>query len=189
MRKNYFLYIQFILLSLVIFSLSCAKQEAPTIESGVRSQREIERLEACTLVNFNKGVLLHLNTLYLFKCAKWDEEFPKMYQAIRRVRSSSWDHFMAPIDKEFVENLVRRDHVFKNIKDLDVKNGLDDLSRVLVALNETNFFDSVKSLFKCVENGSEDFCDVRKGNIPTKESLQNITKLIDTDPETIAKTS
>jgi hypothetical protein len=184
--KKYSKYIQIFLLSLILFNLSCAKQEAPSIEgSGVRSQREIDRLEACSLVNFNKGVFLHLNTLYLFKCTKWDEEFPKMYQAIKRVQSSSWDHLMAPIDKEFVENLARRDRVFKNIKELDSKEGLDDLSRVLVALNETNFFDSVKKMFQCVENSGADVCADRLGNIPSKESLIKIIRLIDTKPETI----
>lgn len=188
--KNFSLCIHVFLLTIILFNLSCAKQEAPTIEgSGVRTQQEIDRLEACSRVNFNKGVLLHLNSLYLFKCSKWDEEFPKMYQAIKRVRSSSWDHLMAPIDKEFVENLSRRDRVFKNIKDLDAKNGLDDLSRVLVALNETNFFDSVKKMFQCVENSEIEICADRLGKIPQKESLMNIIRLIDIKPETIQRGS
>jgi hypothetical protein len=180
----------FIVLAIALFTFSCSKQEAPDIESSyVRTQQEIDRLEACSSVNFNKGVLLHLNVILLFRCTKWDQEFPKMYQAIKRVQSSSWDHFMAPIDKEFVENLNRRDKVFKNIKELDAKEGLDDLSRVLVALNETNFFDSVKAMFKCVENPSEDFCASRVGHIPLQKSLKNIIRIVDTSPETIDKAS
>lgn len=168
---------------------SCSKQESPTIENGeTRTQQEIERLEACSAVNFNKGVLLHLNVLLLFKCTQWDVEFPKMYKAIRQIRSSSWDHFMGPIDKEFVENLTRRDRVFNNIKELDSYNGLDDLSRVLVALNETNFFDSVKAMFKCVENSSDELCSDRPF-IPSKKSLKNIIRLVDIAPETIDRTS
>jgi hypothetical protein len=184
--KKYSKYIQVFLLLILLFNLSCAKQEAPTIEgSEARTQREIDRLEACSLVNFNKGVLLHRNMIFLFKCTLWEQEFPKMYQAITRIQGSSWDHVIGPIDQEFVSNLARRDRVFKNIKELDSKEGLDDLSRVLVALNETNFFDSVKSMFKCVENSSEAVCLERLGHIPTKESLKNIVKLIDTKPETI----
>lgn len=172
---------------LLIFS--CTKQDAPNIEtSETRSQKEIERLEACSIVNLNKGVLLHLNTILLFKCTQWDEQFPKIFQAIKRMRSSSWDHFMAPVDKEFVENHVRRDRFFRNIKELDSKNGLDDLSRVLVALNETNFFDSLKNLFRCVETGSEDSCENRK-EIPKKKSLLNIIKLVDTHPDAIDRAS
>lgn len=178
--------IQYLLvLTVVLFTSSCSKQEAPSIENGeIRSQQEIERLEACSGVNFSKGVLLHLNTLKLFKCTKWDLEFPNMYQSIKRIQSSSWDHLMAPVDKEFVENLTRRDRFFKNIRDLDSKNGLDDLSRVIVALNETNFFDSVKAMLNCVENPSLDICMDRK-NIPARSSLKNIIKLIDTTPESI----
>lgn len=175
---------------LVLLNFSCSKQESPSIDGGeVATQQEIERLEACSQVNFNKGVLLHQNVLMLFKCTKWSEEFPSMYQSIKRVQGSSWNHFMAPIDKEFVENLSRRDKVFRNIKELDSKNGLDDLSRVLVALNETNFFDSVKTMLKCVDNPSEDICQDRQANIPTKRSLKNIIRLVDTPPETIDRAS
>ncbi len=177
------------MLTIVLFSFSCSKQEAPSIDTGeVKTQQEIDRLEACSGVNFSKGVLLHLNMLKLFKCTKWDLEFPYMYKSIKRIQSSSWDHVMGPIDKEFVENLTRRDRVFKNIKDLDAKNGLDDLSRVLVALNETNFFDSVKAMFKCVENSSEEICSIRT-NIPSKTSLKNIIRLIDMTPESINQAS
>ncbi len=170
--------------------VSCSKQEAPNIDNGeIRTQAEMTRLEACTQTNFNKGVLLYHNVLSLFVCTKWNEEFPKMFQAIKRIQSSSWNHFMAPIDKEFVENLARRDKVFKNIKDLDAKDGLDDLSRVLVALNETNFFDSVKAMFACVENPYEDSCNIRNPNIPSKKSLLNIIKIVDTNPKTIERGS
>ena len=177
------------MLTIVLFNFSCAKQEAPAIDNAeIRTQQEIERLEACSGVNFSKGVLLHLNMLKLFKCTKWDQEFPSMYQSIKKIQSSSWDHVMGPIDKEFVENLSRRDRFFKNIKDLDSKEGLDDLSRVLVALNETNFFDSVKAMFKCVENSGDEVCTDR-ANIPSKSSLKNIVKLIDLTPESIGHAS
>ncbi|MBC7714342.1 MAG: hypothetical protein H7177_13440 [Rhizobacter sp.] len=175
--------------ALLLFTFSCSKQESPDIESSeVRTQSEVDRLEACSAVNFNKGVLLHLNMLLLFKCTQWDEQFPKMYQGIKRISSASWDHFMAPIDKEFVENLSRRDRVFKNIHDLDAKNGLDDLSRVLVALNETNFFDSVKAMFTCVDDPASELCKDRNA-IPAKKSLKNIIKLIDTSPDSIDRAS
>lgn len=177
------------MLTIVLFTFSCSKQEATSIENGeIRTQQEIDRLEACSGVNFSKGVLLHLNMLKLFKCTKWDQEFPYMYQSIKRIQSSSWDHILGPIDKEFVENLSRRDRVFKNIKDLDAKNGLDDLSRVLVALNETNFFDSVRAMFKCVENSSDEVCTDRL-NIPSRTSLKNIVKLIDMEPDSIGQAS
>lgn len=181
--------IQYLLvLTIVLFTFSCSKQEAPSIDGEIRSQQEIDRLEACSSVNFSKGVLLHLNTLKLFKCTKWDLEFPNMYQSIKRIQSSSWDHVMGPVDKEFVENLSRRDRVFRNIKELDSKNGLDDLGRVLVALNETNFFDSVKAMFKCIENPSEKVCDDRH-NIPSQGSIRNISKLADISSESIEHAS
>lgn len=179
----------FLISAILLFNFSCSKQESPDIESNeIRTQTEIDRLEACSAVNFNKGVLLHLNMLMLFKCTKWDQEFPNMYQAMKRIRSSSWDHFMGPIDKEFVENLTRRDRVFKNIKDLDAKDGLDDLGRVIAALNETNFFDSVKAMFNCVEDPTLEICSNRSA-VPAKKSLMNIIRLIDIHPDSIDRAS
>jgi hypothetical protein len=169
-----------------MLSVSCSKQKSPDIDTGeIRDNREIERLEACTQVNFDTGVFLHLNTIYLFKCAKWDEEFPSLFRSIKKIPKDSWDHVMAPIDKTFIENLTRRDRVFKYIRDLDKQEGLDDLSRVIVALNETNFFDSVKRMFQCVENPGLEICTERSVVIPQKKSLKNIIKLVDTSPAVI----
>lgn len=171
-------------------SFSCSKQEAPVIENmQARSTREIERLESCTQVNFDHGVLLHFNMLNLFRCAKWNEEFPSLYSAIKRIPSYSWDHVMAPIDKKFIENMTTRDRVFKHIRDLDSQDGLDDLSRVLMALNETNFFDSVKLMFQCVDDLGLEACRDRVRLTPKRSSLKNIIRLVDTSPEVIDSAS
>jgi len=172
------------------FFFSCSKQESPVIETGeIRSQQEIERLEACSKVNFNHGVLLHQNALLLFQCTKWDSEFPHMYNAMKSIRRDSWDHLMKPIDQSFMENQSRRERFFKNIRDLDAKNGLDDLSYVIVSLNETNFFDSTRAMFKCVEDPTWQGCAERTGRIPQKKSLKKIINLVDIDQETIARGS
>lgn len=176
----------FFILSIYLFALSCQKQSAPEIASEeVKSAREIERLNACSSVNFSKGVLLYKNMLDLFVCSKWDEEFPHMFESMKKVSADSWNHLMAPVDQAFIENQQRRDKVFKNIRELDSKGGLDDLSYVLVALNETNFFDSTKALFACVENPGDDLCLERAGRIPEKKSLKSIVRIVEADPETI----
>ncbi len=181
-RKIHYLYVC-LLFAMVI---SCSKQKSPEIVSEeVKGSREIQRLDACSRVNFNKGVLLYKNALDLFVCTKWDEQFPHMFEAMHKVRAESWDHMMAPIDQAFIENQQRRDRVFKNIRELDSKGGLDDLSYVIVALNETNFFDSTKAMFTCVENPTDPICADRVGKIPEKSSLKNIIKIVDANPETI----
>ncbi|MBC7539836.1 MAG: hypothetical protein H7281_13525 [Bacteriovorax sp.] len=175
----------FLILSILLI-VSCSKQKSPEIASEeVKGSREIQRLEACSKVNFNKGVLLYQNMLQLFVCTKWDEQFPNMFQSMNKITAASWDHMMAPIDQSFIENQQRRDRVFKNIRELDSKGGLDNLSYVIVALNETNFFDSTKALFTCVDNQLDPICLTRMGRIPEKKSLKNIIKLIDTSPESI----
>jgi hypothetical protein len=174
---------------LLLITAGCSKQSAPDISSPeTRGQQEQERLDACTNVNFSKGVLLYHNVQLLFKCTKWSQEFPHLFESINKTSEASWNQVFAPINEAFLENLTRRDRFFKNIRDLDSKGGLDGLSYVIVALNETNFFDSTKAMFKCVENPSLELCKDRK-NIPLKKSLKNIIKLVDTNPEAIGELS
>ncbi len=172
--------------TLLVTALSCQKQSSPDIaRDEIRGTRELQRLEACSKVNFNKGVLLYKNILLLFVCTKWDEKYPSMFASINKMSQASWDQLMTPIDQSFIENQQRRNRFFKNIRELDAKNGLDDLSRVIVALNESNFFDSIKAIFKCVENPTDTACNERKGRIPNKKSLKNIFKIVDFKTETV----
>ena len=100
-----------------MLSASCSKQESPSMDSGeTRGTREIQRLEACSKVNFNKGVLLYQNMIQLFVCTKWDEEYPHMFESMNKISAASWDHLMAPIDQSFIENRQRRDKFFGNIR-------------------------------------------------------------------------
>lgn len=177
-----------LILSVALFlALSCSKQSAPELsEDVVRGREEQERLDACTNVNLNKNVLAYQNTVLLFKCTGWSKDFPSLFTSITKISAASWDQVFAPINESFINDQVRRDRFFKNIRELDQKNGLEDLSYVIVALNETNFFDSVRDMFKCVENPTLDLCKTRK-NIPTKTSLKKILTLVDTNPESIAE--
>lgn len=173
-----------------MITIACQKQSSPKIASEeTRTQREIERLDACSKVNFNKGVFLYKNMLDLFVCTKWDEEFPHLFNSLKTISAESWDHMLAPIDLAFVENHSRRDKIFRNIRELDALGGLDDLSYVIVALNETNFFDSTKALFACVDNSLDPQCLSRVGRIPQKKSLKNIIRLVDTNPDSIENLS
>jgi hypothetical protein len=100
------------LLSLMTFS--CQKQKSPNIENNeFRGSREMARLQACSNVNFNKGVLLYKNALDLFVCSRWDEQFPSMYQSMKKVSAASWDHVMGPLDESFISNQERRDRFLK----------------------------------------------------------------------------
>jgi hypothetical protein len=186
--KRFVSYTSLVLIISILIGVlsSCQKQAAPTISGDeVRSSREMQRLEACSQINFSKGVLLYRNTLLLFTCTKWDEEFPNLFKNIKEISQASWDQFFAPVDEAFIENQARRDRLFRNIRYLDSQNGLDDLSYVITALNETNFFDSTKAMFDCMENPADFKCFSRKGRIPSKRSIKNIIKLIDLKPDSI----
>jgi len=178
-----------VVLVVAFFAGSCSKQSAPEIESiQTRTRDEQQRLEACSVVNFNNGLLEYRNVKLLFQCTKWDKEFPSLYQSINSITADSWNHIFIPLNDAFLEGQENRNRTFKNIRDLDAGEGLDDLSHVITALNETNFFDSVKAMFKCIENPASEFCNGRK-NIPDKQKLKQIIHILNINEDTISDLS
>jgi len=176
-----------ILLFLLLFTLlqlgSCQKQSAPEVRPEESWEiRDQERLEACSKVNFTQDLLLHENTFFLFKCTGWDKTFPSLNRGIQNINPASWNHFFRPIDNAFLNDRQRRDRIFDHIRDLDSKRGLDDLSRVLTALNETNFYDGMRDMFLCAEDSTHKNCENRRGRELTKEQLKNLVKLVDLKP-------
>ncbi|MBK23739.1 MAG: hypothetical protein CME70_07005 [Halobacteriovorax sp.] len=185
MQKN-----KIILLFLLLFTLlqlgSCQKQSAPEVRPEESWEiRDQERLEACSKVNFTQDLLLHQNTFFLFKCTGWDKTFPSLNRGIQNINPASWNHFFRPIDNAFLNDRQRRDRIFDHIRDLDSKRGLDDLSRVLTALNETNFYDGMRDMFLCAEDRTHKNCEKRRGRELSKEQLKNLVKLVDLKPVAI----
>lgn len=181
--KNAFLVFAF------VFSLllaSCQKQTAPTLEVQEAGRvQDMERLKACTDVNFTHGVLLYQNTLLLFKCTKWDQEYPHMFKAMKEMKRDSWDQLIAPVNEAFLENKERKNKFFKSIHELDAKGGLDDLSYVIAALNESNFFDAIKGMFLCMDDSTAPECNDRLDRIPSRPSIKKILHILDIPPEVV----
>lgn len=174
--------ILFIILILISVS-ACQKQSAPVVNPEDAWQiRDQERLQACSEVNFTQNLLLHRNTYFLFKCTGWDKKFPSLNRGIQNISPASWDHLFKPIDEVFLNDKQRRDRVFDHVRELDSKRGLDDLSRVITALNETNFYDGLKDLFVCAETPSHPSCEKRNGKELTKEEIKSAIKLVQIEP-------
>jgi hypothetical protein len=171
---------------IITFSLavvSCTKQEPPRVSSDrERTQEEINRSKACERVNFVDNLLYRNNLSALFECTGWNKQFPDMYKSLNQVEPKYWNHIFAPISKEFFDTRERRDRVFKKIKNLDAKNGLDDLGKVITALSQTNFYDAINALFVCADNPDDKSCLTRKGRIATKQEILDFISLIDIDP-------
>lgn len=162
----------------LITALACQKQSVPEIEKEFKTVEEQRRLESCSQVDLTNNILDHYNVQLLFKCMRWDKEFSALYESLTKVQRTNWNHMMLPINDAILKNHSVRDRFFRNIRDLDAKNGLDDLSFVLTALNETNFFDATKDLFDCVNDPSLDKCEKRRGRIPRKTELVKILELL-----------
>lgn len=175
--------IKFLLLLAFCGLISCQKQSAPEVDpdEGWRIKDEA-RLEACTKVNFSKGLLRHENTIFLFRCSGWDEKFPSLNRGINSINPASWNHFFGPVDDAFLNNKEKRDRIFDHIRLLDSKRGLDDLSLVITALNETNFYDGLRNLFACAENVNHASCKNRKEKVLTKKNIKSLITLVDLEP-------
>lgn len=163
--------------------ISCQKQEAPVVSPEESWEiRDLERLEACSKVNFTQDLLRHENAFYLFKCTGWDKLFPSLTRGISNINPESWNHFFRPIDDAFLNDKQRRDRVFDHVRELDSKGGLDDLSRVMTALNETNFYNGLRDLFVCSENPSHPNCKERKGRELSRSQIKDLLRLVELEP-------
>ncbi len=179
----------FILTFLVVALLgliACQKQSVPSIEKDFKTAEEERRLLNCSEVDLTQNILEHYNTQLLFTCMRWDKEFPALYQAITQIGKANWNHLMMPLNDAYLKNPAQKEKFFKNIRALDSRGGLDDLSFVITALTETNFFDATKLLFECVNDPSVNGCHSRKGQIPSRAELSKIIELIKIDPKAVS---
>lgn len=119
-----------ILFLLIVFT-ACLKQEAPSFKSEiVVSEKERNQLESCSGYRPFQNQLSKANTLKLFECNRWNEQFPKMYHQIKLMKDQNWDIVFKPIDNTFFNNKAGRIKLFKILKDLKEKNALDDLGEL-----------------------------------------------------------
>lgn len=154
-----------------------------------RSIEDQERMAACGRVNFISNFAKHENIINLFTCTGWRRAYPDLFGAIGKIKGSDWDHIYVPIGKEFFDDRERRDRVFKYIKELDSKDGLDDLARVVTSLNETNFYDSLHVLFQCANTPDSKECKERAPNLLSKEQIKNIFRFMMIDSDLYAHSS
>lgn len=172
-----------LLIFLLVLNNSCTKQEAPVVNSDrFRSRDELERSKACEKVNFLKNFMKRDNLLSLFKCTGWQKQFPDLYSSLESIKKESWDHVMGPVGKEFFDDRVRRNRIFKKIQNLDAENGLDDLADVITALNETNFYDAINRMFECADNPGSEQCQKRKEDLLSKEEVMDLISMININP-------
>lgn len=182
MKKNLIILVAII----GVLITACQKQTAPNLDAQEQQRaQDMQRLDACTKVNFSHGVLLYQNALLLFQCTRWDQDYPHMFQAMKEISADSWNQIIAPVNEAFLENPIRKNKFFKSIHDLDSKGGLDDLSYVIASLNESNFFDSIKEMFTCMDNPQDKDCNNRLDRIPSRKSIKQILHVLDFPPEVV----
>lgn len=170
-------------------TLSCQKQSVPDIEKDFKTVEEQRRLEFCSDVDLTNNILDHYNVQLLFKCMRWDKEFPSLFLAITKIQKHNWNHLMMPLNDAILKNPKQKERFFRNIRELDSVEGLDDLSFVINALTETNFYDATKDLFECIQDPTLKVCDNRQGRIPSKSDLIKILKFLEVEPKALSYTS
>jgi len=163
---------------------SCFKQESPSVQPDIpRSAEDELRVRACGQVNFVKNFFDHNNVKSLFNCLGWNREYKHINTAVDTIKSENWDHLFKPVGREFFDNTKRRDRIFRYVRKLDSKNGLDDLGRVITALNKTNFYKSLDQLFTCADNPNSPSCKTRYLRTVTPDEIKELFRfmLVDSD--------
>ncbi len=150
------------ILILSCFSFGCQKQSPDSINSDyIDSISEVRRGDACQKTTLAEDVFEYENTINLFICTTWDKKFPKMFNSLKKVKKEEWNHLLVPINDNFINDEIVRDRVVSLVSELDRKGGLEDLSQVIVALSDSNFFQHTYNLIKC--SGPESDCTNRVG--------------------------
>jgi len=181
--KNSKIVALFCILELLI--LSCQRQHSPQFDGATgRSALELKRLEECKKSNVIQNVFEKENFKSLFGCLGWDEQFPAIYHAISSAEGSKWNHVFQPINTEIWNNKDIRNRILSRLKLLDKKGALDDLGRVITALNDTNFFDAINELFTCAEN--EQTC-TRQSKRLSKYEILKLLEVVDIKADTLNK--
>ena len=134
-------------------------------------------------MNFIKDLVAYDNVKSLFRCLGWNKHYKHIYNAIEVTKSENWNHLFSAFGKEFFDNTKRRDRIFKYVRKLDSKEGLDDLSRVLTALNKTNFYDSLDELLTCADSPSLPTCKRRTSNSATKNEIKELLSFMMVDSD------
>lgn len=162
-------------LLIIIFLGGCSKQKPSDIEPDyLDGSAELKRGEACRQVDLTQNLLELNNSKNLFKCARWDKKFPKLYKALTRVDVQKWDYVTAPINKYFFNDTENRDLLITFFQEMDASGGLDELAKVITSLSDSNFFGHVENIFKC----SEDVTACRSKQI-SRADIMNFFKFFD----------
>jgi hypothetical protein len=157
-------------LALLVLIPSCQKQKPSPIEGSYFTRDELRRAKYCEKTNFVTNVLAYKNMINLFQCAAWSEKFPDLFQSLSKINEGGWNHLLLPIGKKFLDKGKQRNQMIRELQILDAKGGLDDLGRVITALNDTNFYDGFYSLLSCARSEeSLDECSKRKTRPTDKE--------------------
>jgi len=180
MRKNFRL-IALTFFPVVLLFVGCQKQRSPSLGSDYYVS-DLDRLKACRNTTFVENLLDQQVLTDLFSCLRWDTEFPKLFSAIKKTSASSWNQVFGPINKELINNRQVRDALISRVKKLDEEGALDDLSKVVTALNDTNFFDGLREVFNCLEEKNKCLREERKLK---KQELLSILELVAPESDTV----
>lgn len=140
-------------------------------------------------MNFIKGFFVHENVKSLFQCLGWNRLYKNIYNSVEVTKTNNWNHLFTPTGREFFDNTKRRDRIFRYVRKLDSKQGLDDLGRVMTALNRTNFYDSLDDLFTCADSPALPKCKKRSPNLTTKSEIKELFKFMMVDSDLYGHTS
>jgi len=171
---------------ILLIATSCQKQSPGGVTPDyIDSLSEVRRGESCKRVNLLEDILELTNLRDLFVCTTWDKEFPELYLSLEEMDPQDWNHFAIPINDYLLNNRVIRDQILSLTKDLDRKEGLDDLGAVITSLSDSNFFSHLNGLLEC------SFDESRCGNEVkvSKDEVWNFFHFFVTDQELIESMS
>jgi hypothetical protein len=118
-----------ILITLVV--ASCLKQEEPQLKSEIQvTGQERAQLNACTDYRPFQNQLSKENTIKLFECNRWNDQYPNIYREVKEIAKNDWEKVFNPLDQTFFNQQDGRIKLFKILKNLKEKNALTDIGLI-----------------------------------------------------------
>jgi hypothetical protein len=119
--------------ALLLGILGCTGQKPAGLKSEVRSIRN-ELKASCASVDFHQEPFSKKSIQSLFECAKWNKEYPDLFQSLKMIPKKSWDHLGLSLSKSFYADKAKMKKFNKFITYLKANQGFTEYEELIKSL-------------------------------------------------------
>lgn len=121
------------LIIILLLAISCSKS-GKSVSKNVKEEFYLNnKSTSCSRVNLYKNVASKNNILSLFKCLKYEREFPSIYTALESTEEKKFQVFNKALSKTFFRSTDSRNKLFSSIIEKNTKASSMSMSQMLTS--------------------------------------------------------